>query len=144
MNNQTLSVRNPERAARILAELIGGEALPLPPLSDCWMVLTGDNDGIELYPDVLNRHGADLSDPFRSNAETYMGAVVTDLPASSVLALARKAGWPARRDRTRQGPNVALSVEGRATLLLACAEDGREDAAGPPPASIRVPSGRLR
>ena len=133
MEHRTLRLKHPEIAARVLVSIIGGEALPLPPLSHCWVVITDDGTGLELYPDVLNRHGADYAEPF-SEARPVAGMVLgSALPASRIVTLAQKAGWPVRRG----GESVEIAVEGRYRLTIRPDETvtpgaAAEDEAGAP------------
>lgn len=48
----SIGAGEPERVARFLAVLIGGEALPFPPFPDSWIAFAAQDDGtaIEVYP----------------------------------------------------------------------------------------------
>lgn len=93
----------PQEAARVLAEIMGGEALPFPPGGpDSWMAWAGDGS-IELE---IVRRGAVLQyDEEQGNWHPGVGvgrgsechlAIAVDRPAPEIVAIAERAGWPAR------------------------------------------------
>ncbi len=118
MKDYIFRLRNPEAAAAVIAELVGGEALPLPPLSDAWIVLVPDGHALELYHDTLNRHGADVH-PFSDDNCKAAVAIASPLPASRLATLASGAGWPIRRRKEAGGEIVEIAVEGRQILAVA-------------------------
>lgn len=94
---------NPEFAAGILAEILGGEAMPFPPAgSDAWMAWSADGQ-IELeisrrglvmaYGEVEGEWRSDGQD--RRLSDTHL-AIAVERPAAEILAIATRAGWPAR------------------------------------------------
>ena len=133
MGQPALRLRKPEVAARFLADLLGGEALPLPPLWNCWLVLGADGDGLVLFPDVLGRQTTDPGDAFAA-ARTGAGAMAeTCLPIARIAALAQRAGWPLRGRFLGGRQALEIAVESRAVLVLilnadAGQEQGRDTA----------------
>ncbi|MFO1161028.1 MAG: hypothetical protein U1E60_19460 [Reyranellaceae bacterium] len=94
---------NPKRAAEVLAEIMSGEALPFPPGgADSWMAWSGDG-AVEIE---ISRRGLAMtygpeqaewrSDGVARRLSECHLAVCVDRPAAEVLAIAQKAGWPAR------------------------------------------------
>lgn len=94
---------NPASAARTLAGIMQGEAMPFPPGGpDAWMAWSGDA-GLEL--EIVPRgctlqHDEDQGN-WRKGAERGRAsevhlAIAVDRPAAEIVALAQAAGWPAR------------------------------------------------
>lgn len=92
----------PQRVARALAEIMGGEAMPFPPVAEgSWVALAGDERGtmVEVYP-----RGTELS-PTEEGAIGVPGAhrrkssvhfaMATSLTQEQVLDICRREGWPA-------------------------------------------------
>jgi len=101
----SIEVDDPRRAAEVVAELWGGEALPFPPVTPgSWIALAGDErgSGIEFYPrgteihEVPGDHDATglRVSPRRYNATHF--AMATKLGQDEVLAIAKREGWPAK------------------------------------------------
>ena len=94
---------DPEGAARVLAEMLGGEALPFPPAGrDSWMAWSGDGQ-VELE---ISRRGLAMTrgaseaewrpdGVHRRLSEVHL-ALSVETPAAELLAIAARAGWPAR------------------------------------------------
>ena len=94
---------NPKRAAEVLAEIMSGEALPFPPGgADSWMAWSGDG-AVEIE---ISRRGLALTygkdeaewkpdGVARRLSECHL-AVCVERSAAEVLAIAQRAGWPAR------------------------------------------------
>lgn len=139
MNHHLLRVHNPEGAARVIAEIVAGEALPLPPLSNCWVVLTSRGDGIELYPDVLKRRNARFDSQFDDDEAQSDAVSSSPLNPRRIETLARKAGWPARQVRKSSGAYVEVAVEGRLRLAVFCTGEGLDESPAPtwPAAQLR-------
>lgn len=95
---------NPEKAARALAEIMGGEAAPFfPGGPDAFMAWSGDG---ALNVEVIKRgnvlqYGAEQAeygagaDAERRSTECHL-AICVDRPAEEIVEIARRAGWPAR------------------------------------------------
>ena len=94
---------NPETAAHVLAEIMGGEALRFPPGGpDAWMAWSGDAT-IEL--EVVKRGHVLTYGPEQGNwvigyegdsrSEAHL-AICVDRPAAEIVAIGMRAGWPTR------------------------------------------------
>lgn len=94
---------DPKRAAEVLAEIMSGEAMPFPPGgADSWMAWSGDG-AVEI--EISSRGLAMTYGPEQAEwqsdgvsrrlSEAHI-ALCVDRPAAEVLAIAQKAGWPAR------------------------------------------------
>jgi hypothetical protein len=94
---------DPRTAAGILAEMLGGEALPFPPAGpDAWMAWSADA-AIDL--EIVRRgdqlHFGDEEGGWRPTAgagrlsEVHL-AICVERSAEEILAIAERAGWPAR------------------------------------------------
>jgi hypothetical protein len=94
---------DPKSVAHVLAEIMGGEALPFPPGGpQAWMAWSGDA-AIEL--EVVQRGnlmtfgdeegGWQPAVGAERRSEVHLAICVTR-PASEVIAIAERAGWPAR------------------------------------------------
>ncbi len=118
MKDYVFRLRNPEAAASVIAELVGGEALPLPPLSDAWIVLAPGGQGLELYHDTLSRNSVDVH-PFSDENRKSAVALASALSARRLATLASAAGWPMRRRPDATGEIVEIAVEGRQILAIA-------------------------
>ncbi|HEY6982225.1 hypothetical protein [Reyranella sp.] len=94
---------DPKRVAEVLAEMMNGEAMPFPPAGkDGWMAWSGDGE-VELE---ISRRGlavthGETQAEWRADgiarrfSEVHL-AICVDRPAAEVLAIAKRAGWPAR------------------------------------------------
>jgi len=94
---------DPKFVAEVLAQMMGGEALPFPPAGPHGrMAWSGDgNVSLEIIPrGNLVHHGPEegewrpVSNPQRLT-EVHL-AIGVDRPAAEIIAIAEKAGWPAR------------------------------------------------
>jgi hypothetical protein len=94
---------DPKAAAHVLAEMMAGEALPFPPGgSDAWMAWSGDGAiSLEVIRrGNLNTYGAEEggwqpAESAERRSEVHL-AICTSRPASEIIAIAGRAGWPAR------------------------------------------------
>lgn len=124
----------PERVARVIAELWRGEAVPFPPIERSWMAFANDERGTEI--EVTPRDLAFVPGPeeiaYKAQAETprYCGIhllIATKLSADEVLAIGAREGWAARRCR-RGGPGeggfdlIELWLENAFMIEVAYAE----------------------
>lgn len=117
----SLPADQPEQAARVLAEILQGEALPFPPGGpQTWMAWSRDEQiELEIAPrglamdrgaDGANWRTPQMGGPRLSEAHLAVGV---DRPAEEILAIARRAGWPAEQhDRGGFFRVVEVWVEG--------------------------------
>jgi hypothetical protein len=118
----SVAAHDPRHVADVLAEIWKGEVFRFGPVEGAWMVLVDDGRGsaIEVYPiDAVLREvpgDADARDE-RTGAAAYTAthaAIATELDRESVLAIARREGWPAKyRKRGGIFGLVELWIEGR-------------------------------
>jgi hypothetical protein len=94
---------DPHKVAAVLAEMMGGEALPFPPAGPLGrMSWSGDGSiSLEIVPrgNLIHRGAEEgewraVEDPQRLS-EVHL-AIGVDRPASEIIAIADRAGWPAR------------------------------------------------
>jgi hypothetical protein len=94
---------DPKLVSEVLAEMMGGEALPFPPAGPLGrMAWSGDGSiSLEIVPrgNLIHcgEHGGDwraVENPQRLS-EVHL-AIGVDRPAAEIVAIAEKAGWPAR------------------------------------------------
>lgn len=99
----SIEADDPRRVAEVVADLWGGLAAPFPAVAaGSWVALAGDDQGtmIEFYPRGTELHESDhgatgvAATPRRFNATHY--AMATRLSQDEVLAIAARAGWPAK------------------------------------------------
>lgn len=124
----SIAADEPRHVATVLAEVMGGEALPFPPVSDDgWIVLTDDanRSAIEVYPmGTLLREANGDADAFgdvggRDRFTATHAAIGTALSLDAVLAIARREGWPVKyRRRGGVFGVVELWIEGRQMLEI--------------------------
>lgn len=94
----------PERVARVLAHLWGGESMPFPPYPGSFIAISGAGDGaeIEVVPRALEQVPGEVEVDTRWAAApspysaTHL-ALATALDEEALLALAAREGWIARR-----------------------------------------------
>jgi len=119
----SIDADHPHHVASVLAELLGGEALPFPPVSQgSWLALARDDRGssVEVYPrgtelaiaegdaDAVGLPGGNLG-----GSPTHF-AMATDWSLEAVLALAVREDWPAKyRKRGGIFGVIELWIEGR-------------------------------
>lgn len=104
----SIPTKNPERVARVIAELWGGEAFPFfPHRNESWVAFAGDDrrSGVECYPYDATLAPSDEPNPtgFKilrgaagPNPSATHGAIATELSEDDVLAIGRREGWMAR------------------------------------------------
>lgn len=129
----TIPAREPERVARVLAEIVGGRVIPLPHPHGNLMVYAGDADGsvIEVWPAAtrIDETTQDLvtSDLPLPAAWPHHAYVTTEACDSErILAIFQREGWFA--ERVRNGPpHASFSlVRGRIENQI-CIELGGSD-----------------
>lgn len=111
----SIDASNPERVARVIAELWRGKALPFPVVDGGWIVLADDDRGsaIEIYPKAtemtpgVGDEGAPPNDgyaaqpfevqPRRATSSREFGAthvaIETPLDEADVKKIAQREGW---------------------------------------------------
>ncbi|HZQ00034.1 MAG TPA: hypothetical protein VFB13_10875 [Reyranella sp.] len=94
---------DPKRTAEVLAEIMGGEAVPFPPGGpDSWMAWSGDGEvEIEVTRRGLMVGRGEHEAEWRSDGTTprlsdVHIALCVHRPAAEVIEIAQRAGWPAR------------------------------------------------
>ena len=100
----TVPAREPERVARVLAELLGARVIPLPHPRGTLLVYAGDSDGsaIEVWPAEmradLGAHELRPSDLPLPESWPHHAYVTTDAADSDqILAVFAREGWKAQR-----------------------------------------------
>jgi hypothetical protein len=100
IHHLSIAARDPKQAAGVLAELMGGTALPFPPNPGSFFALQLDEhgSGVEVYPAGTElRPGGEVGGGFvKADARLYGSthfalSVATD--ADTVQAIAQRAGW---------------------------------------------------
>jgi len=123
----------PERVARVLAELWRGEVLPFPPFPEAFVVLAGDERRtvLDVYPRGKEHVPAPGEYAVRTNpapsahSEVHL-ALGTVLADEDVLALAQREGWFAQRsDRGGLFAVVEFWVENKFLLEVLSTEQQR-------------------
>lgn len=112
----SMPAKEPERVARVVAELWGGEAFPFIPLAKngSWVAFAGDDRGssIEFYPrgarivpseeDYPTGFTISVDEAAAADEGAFAGriathaAVYSPLPQDQIMALANRQGWLTR------------------------------------------------
>jgi len=133
----TIPAREPERVARVLAELLGARVIPSPHPQGSLIVYAGDADGtcIEVWPAVM-RAGAGNHDPVPSELPLppewpHHGYVTSDAAEpEKVLAIFAREGWKA--EKVYNGPPgagfhlIRAWIENQTTIEI-CGREMREE-----------------
>lgn len=105
----TIPAHDPERVARVLAEILGARVIPIPHPIGTLLVYAGDSDGsaIEVWPAKLRgdvgAHELDLRDLPLPEAWPHHAYITSDkCTPEQVLAICKREGWHA--ERVRNGP----------------------------------------
>ncbi|HZT86933.1 MAG TPA: hypothetical protein VFA12_03120 [Stellaceae bacterium] len=117
IHHLSIAARDPKRAADVLAELMGGKAVPFPPNPGSFFALQLDEhgSGVEVYPAGTHLEpGGEAGSGFvkeppapRAYGATHFAlSVKTD--ADAVEAIAAKAGWKCYR--CNRGPFHVIEV----------------------------------
>jgi catechol 2,3-dioxygenase-like lactoylglutathione lyase family enzyme len=101
IHHLSIAARDPKRAAGVLAELMGGKAVPFPPNPGSYFALQLDDhgSGVEVYPAGTELHpGGEEGGGFvkRPEARGYGAthfALSVATAADTVEAIARREGW---------------------------------------------------
>ncbi len=106
----SLPADNPEKAAKVLAEILQGEAVPFPPGGpEAWMAWSGDGK-IEL--EIIKRGSllayGEAEGEWRAAPNAQRGyeahiAICVDRPEAEIIAIAQAAGWNARHCERGEG-----------------------------------------
>jgi catechol 2,3-dioxygenase-like lactoylglutathione lyase family enzyme len=117
IHHLSIAARDPKRVAEVLAELMGGAAVPFPPHPGSFFALQLDEhgSGVEVYPagTELQPGGSD-GGSFISRPEAGRGygpthfALSVATPADTVEAVARREGWHCFR--CNRGPFHVIEV----------------------------------
>ena len=99
----SINATEPERVARFLATLLGGEALPFPPFPDSWIAFAAQDDGtaIEVYP-LTHRLTAGPetiaceTGPPDAGASFAHAAIASPLDRGEILRRGAAEGWITR------------------------------------------------
>ena len=100
IHHLSIAARDPKQAAGVLAELMGGTAVPFPPNPGSFFALQLDDhgSGVEVYPAGTElQPGGDVGGKFvrkdpRGYGSTHF-ALSVSTNADTVQAIARRAGW---------------------------------------------------
>src|SRR5215470_9496503 len=102
IHHLSIAARDPKRAAAVLAEMMGGKAVPFPPNPGSYFALQLDEhgSGVEVYPAGTHLEpggsegGGFVQDPAprRGYGATHFALSVRTAP-ETVAAIARRAGW---------------------------------------------------
>lgn len=105
----TIPARDPERVARVLAELFGAQVVPIPHPHGTLLVYAGDSDGtaIEVWPagtrGEVGAHELELRDLPLPAAWPHHAYVTSDAAdPERVLAVFAREGWKA--EKVHNGP----------------------------------------
>jgi hypothetical protein len=102
----SIPARQPERVARVLAELMGGKCVPFGPLEGAFMAASGDAHGtmIEVYPEraTLNIHESNDQVAFGNNQAPphtwpFHALLSVPLTAEQCEQIGVREGWRAKR-----------------------------------------------
>lgn len=109
IHHVTVPAHDPERVARVLAEILGARVIPLPHPQGTRLVYAGDPDGtaIEVWPAGARAkpgdpdlRSTDLPLPEDWPHHAYISSDACD--ADRILAVFAREGWPA--EKVRNGP----------------------------------------
>ena len=105
IHHVSIPARNPERVAKVLAEVMGGKCVPFGPLEGAFMAMSGDEHGsmIEVYPEqaTLDIPANDDQVVFGENQsppQTWPFHVLLSVPleAEAVERIGAREGWRAK------------------------------------------------
>src|SRR6516225_1581919 len=104
IHHLSIAAHDPQRVAGVLAELMGGVAVPFPPNPGSFFALQRDEhgSGVEVHPAGTElRPGGDHGAGFAKRAAHGFGpthfALSVGSPADTVEAIARREGWQCYR-----------------------------------------------
>ena len=119
----SINAKEPERVARFLGVLLGGEAMPFPTFPDSWIAFCAQDDGtaIEVYPLghslVPGRHQVACQVGTGDAQPTFAhAAVASPLDANAIIAHAEAEGWHCLR--CNRGPFDCIEIWLENRLLI--------------------------
>ncbi len=102
IHHLSIAAREPQKAAEVLAEVMGGKAVPFPPNPGSFFALQldGHGSGVEIYPAGTHLEPGDAEGggfvqdpaPRRGFGATHF-AISVQTDAEKVEAIAKRAGW---------------------------------------------------
>jgi len=99
----SINAQNPERVAKFLARILGGQAMRFPPFPDCWIAFTQQDDGsaIEVYPTTHTLHAGEEQITYEIGepqpTPTFVHAAISSpLSGDEIMAFAEAEGWMSR------------------------------------------------
>ena len=148
--HMSIAARDPERVARVIAELWEGVARRFPPVAEgSWVAAACDERGttLEIYPagTVLREADGD-ADAYGelSGQDSFTAthaAIATNFDRHSVLAICEREGWPAKyRNRGGFFGVIEMWIEGRQLIEVLTPEMQREYRAAIGGAALRRPT----
>lgn len=111
----SIPAKDPQRVARVIAELWQGEALPFPPFPDSFIVIAGDDHGtaievaplgLELVPGQDMEEAQPKINEAASPYTTTHAALSTPLSEARIKEIAAREGW--RAETFDRGPAFRL------------------------------------
>lgn len=126
LHHLSIQAREPERAAGVLAELLGGDVTPFGPLPGSWIAWARDESGTaidclplgtELRPGKGDGESAhfEVAERLSPYGATH-AALSVDLTEDEIKAVAGRAGWRAVRCDRRSFSVVEVWVENSVML----------------------------
>lgn len=99
----SIGAENPERVAKVLAEVVGGRALPFPVFPNSYIVIIGDRYGtaIEVLPIDYELVPGETEVTFQANDRasrhtTTHAAISVPLSRSEIEKIGAREGWEVR------------------------------------------------
>ncbi|MEO0912077.1 MAG: hypothetical protein AAFY59_03685 [Pseudomonadota bacterium] len=133
----SITATDPEHVAGVLAEIMGGSALPFPPFPDSWIAFSAADDGraIEVYPvtHVLKPGAQQVTcevGPGNTEATFAHAALASVLPRERILDLAAGNAWTARICNRGPFDCVEVWLENRLLIEILDEEMQRDYRAG--------------
>ncbi|SPF02734.1 hypothetical protein SMA5143A_3492 [Streptomyces sp. MA5143a] len=130
IHHLSISAANPEKVARVLAELMGGAVLPFPPHPGAFMAFACDDNGteVEVYPaETVLVPGADgtafekAPPPDRTVTHFALSVAIT---REQVFKIAEKEGWRCQSvNRVESFPLIEVWIENRTLVEVLVPEE---------------------
>ena len=145
IHHLSIAARDPKLAAGVLAELMGGTAVPFPPNPGSFFALQLDEhgSGVEVYPAGTElQPGGEVGGSFvRKDARGYGSthfalSVTTD--AAAVQAIARRVGWHCFDCNRGPFHVIEVWVENETMVEILPPDYAREYLAFTRPANVRA------